>query len=138
VAKRCPIAVRKASGQAPSAISGAASAGDAWPTTAAAAPSHITGATTGTASRLAGTVTHDRRPNVTAMSGVVLAAAATHTASASAAGSGRRGQRRAMPARSGGASPIRPSTAAKLSCQPGSPALRGFSARVLAAASSSA
>ena len=99
-------------------------------------PSHMTGATTGAASRLAGSEASDTCSKWNARSGAVATVAATVIAVASATGSGR--PRRASSARSGGASSSSPATAANESCQPGSPAARGFSTSVTAAASPSA
>ena len=96
----------------------------------------MTGATAGAASTLAGSETSERRSKCSAMSGAVPSVAAIVTASASARPRGTP----AAPsrARSAGTSASSESTAAKLSCQPGSAAACGFQASVSAAASSSA
>ena len=96
----------------------------------------MTGATAGAASTFAGSDTSERRSKYSAMSGAVPSVAAIVTASASA-------RPRGMPAapsrvRSAGTSASSASTAAKLSCQPGSAAACGLQASVSAAASSSA
>ena len=91
-------------------------------------PAHITGATAGSAARFAGIDTSGTASKWSASSGVVatLATAVSHRAPAI----GPRGA-------SGRAATI-PATAANESCQPASPATRGFAASVTAAASSSA
>ena len=89
-------------------------------------PAHITGATAGSAARFAGIETSGTASKWSARSGVVarLATAVSHTAAAT----GRRGA-------SGRAARI-PATAANESCQPASPAIRGFAASVATAATS--
>ena len=110
--------------------------GASWPSAPAIVPSHMTGATAGAASTLTGSDTSDRRSKCSAISGAVPSVAAAVTASASASPRGtRRRRRRAL---SAGTSASIASTAAKLSCQPGSSAARGLAASVTAAASSSA
>ncbi len=93
--------------------------------------------TTGTAGRartLAGRLAAETEPKWWAMSGAVATVAATVTAIPSASSRGSRPRR----LRSGGASTMIPATAANDSCQPTSPAARGLSASVAAAASNSA
>ena len=111
-----------------------------WPAAAASIPSHITGASAGTATRFAGSETTETVPKWSAISGAVASVAEIVSAAASA--SARRQPPRVRP----GEQPPRaerstgriPATAAKLSCQPMSPAARGSSASVTQAASSSA
>ncbi len=117
-------------------MTGTASAGATCPSAAAIIPSHMIGATAGAASRLAGSEASDTRPKWNASSGAVPSVAAVVMAPASATAPGTR--------RATSASRMRPdsrriaTTAAKDSCHPGSPAARGLSTSVAAAASSSA
>ena len=99
-----------------------------WPAAVSSMPAHITGATAGSAARFAGIDTSGTASKWSASSGVVatVATAVSHRAPAI----GPRGA-------SGRAATI-PATAANESCQPASPATRGFAASVTAAASSSA
>jgi hypothetical protein len=94
------------------------------------------GATAGAASTFAGRETSEARPKWAAMSGAVANVAAVVIAVASASPTGS--PRAARCWRSGVARTRRATTAAKLSCHPGSSTARGFSVSVQAAASSSA
>ena len=113
-----------------------ASAGAAWPTAAPMVPSQTMGATAAAASTFAGSDTSDSRSKWKAIRGAVPTVAAAVTANASATGPGTRRSRRRSA--SGLAANAMATTAAKLSCQPGSPAARGLSNSVAAAASRSA
>jgi len=99
-------------------------------------PSHITGAIAGAASRLAGSETAENCSKWKASRGAVPSVAAKAIATASATGAGTR-RRRSRALRGAVANAIE-TTAAKLSCQPGSPLARGLSSSVAAAASSNA
>jgi hypothetical protein len=96
----------------------------------------MTGATAGAANTFAGSPIGETRPKCSAISGAVATVAAIVIAVASAT---PRGTRRLRSARATRPAPTAiPITAAKLSCQPGSAAARGFASSVTAAASSSA
>ena len=88
-------------------------------------PAHMTGATAGSAARLAGIEASGTASKWSASSGVVarLATAVSHIAPAIA------------PRGANGRAATMPATAANDSCQPASPATRGFAASVTAAAS---
>ena len=109
-------------------------------------PSHIAGATAGSASTFAGSAASGTEPKWWASSGAVASVAATVIATPSAsartsraAQAGASSAAAAPRARPSGAPSRRmPATAANESCQPGSAALRGFQASVATAASSSA
>ena len=90
-------------------------------------PIHITGATAGSAARLAGIETSGTVSKCSASSGVVAipATALSHTAPAN------------VPRGANGLAASIPATAANESCQPTSPQTRGLSASVTTAASSS-
>ena len=124
-----------ASSGALTALNGAASAGEIWAAAAASIPSHITGAIAAAARRLAGRAASETCSKCIAISGAVPIVAATVIAATSATGPGTA---RASTPRSGGPSASSATTAANDSCQPGSPATRGLSASVTAAASPSA
>ena len=98
-------------------------------------PSHMIGATTAAASRFAGSDASETSSKCSAISGAVATVAATVIAATSATGSG---MRRLSASRIRGTSASSPATAAKESCQPGSPTASGLSASVTAAASPSA
>jgi hypothetical protein len=99
-------------------------------------PSHIAGATAGSASRLASSVVIEIASKWKAISGAVASVAAVVIAAPSA--SARRQPeapiRAVIASRSGEASRRMPSTAAKLSCQPTLPAMPGSSANIATAA----
>ncbi len=116
-------------------MNGSANCAPNWPARQASAPSHITGAIAGAASRFAGNEASDTCWKYSAISGAVPSVAATVTAAASATG---RGIRRWKTSRNGGAPTSSAATAAKDSCHPGSAAVRGLIASVTAAASNSA
>ncbi len=104
-------------------------------------PSHIAGATAGSASTLASRVVVETVSKWKAISGAVASVAAIVTARPSASARAQRARPRAArrsPAASGAASSRMPSTAAKLSCQPTSAATPGSTASVAPSASASA
>ncbi len=112
-----------------------------WPAAAASIPSHIAGATAGSASRFATGLTRDNSPKWRAINGAVATVAAKVIAapSASASANGPRAPNRDLTAAATGPAIRRiPSTAAKLSCQPTSAAIPGSIASVIAAAATSA
>ena len=119
-----------------SAFSGSHSTGATCASAIDPIPSHITGATAGAATRLAGSEASETCSKCSAISGAVASVAAAVTAIASASGPGTRARRSASPQR--GTSASSPATAANESCQPGSPDARGLSASVTAAARPSA
>ena len=119
-----------------STFRGSHSAGATWASAIDPIPSHITGATAGAARRFAGSEASETCSKCSAISGAVASVAAAVTAIASATGPGTRARRSASPQR--GTSASRPTTAAKDSCQPGSPEARGLTASVTTAASPSA
>ncbi len=123
-----------------SQLIGSTGTAGSWPAIPVSIPSHIAGATAGSARRLAGSAASEKVSKWWAISGAVATVAAAVTATPSARA--RRGEpRRARPASRGARRADQrriPSTAAKLSCQPTSPLTRGLRARVTAAARSSA
>ena len=116
-------------------MNGAASGSATCAAAAASTPSHITGAIAGAASRFAGSEASETSPKWSAISGAVPAVAAIVIAAASATGSGIL---RSSAERNGAAPTSSATTAANESCHPGSPAARGLSTSVSAAASSNA
>ena len=120
-----------------STFSGSQSAGATWASAIDPIPSHITGATAGAATRLAGSEASETCSKCSAISGAVASVAAAVTAIASASRPGQpRAAQRLAPARA--RARAGPPTAAKESCQPGSPDARGLTASVTAAARPSA
>jgi hypothetical protein len=91
-------------------------------------PAHITGATAGSAAMFAGIETSGTASKCSASSGVVAMLATAVSQRAPAMG----------PRGANGRAATIPATAANDSCQPASPATRGFAASVRTAASSSA
>ena len=118
-----------------SAAKGAARGSATCAAAAASIPSHITGAIAGAASRFAGSAASEICSKCSAISGAVPTVAAIVIAATSATGPGTL---RASTSRSGATPTSRAPTAANESCQPGSPAARGLSVSVSAAASSRA
>ncbi len=106
------------------------------PAAAASIPSHIEGATAGSAKRFAASVVVETAPKWKAISGAVASVAAIVRAAPSATAPPMPPEpiRIAIARRSGAARSRIPTTAAKLSCQPTSAAIRGSTARVTIAA----
>ena len=136
--KREAIQPMKANRTELARLNGRASHGASWPIVAASIPSHIEGATAGSASRLAATVPRGSLPKWKPISGRVARVAATVTETPSESASPNRPARPSRNSRSrsetGRARARIPTTAAKLSCQPTSPAEKGLRPRVRAAA----